>query len=158
MCWNFSLVRFGLNGISFEKFKSNSQFRMFSFCRKFSYKIEGEFSILYFFYIFKFKGISCMKNWNSFRNQPAPYLSVSHRGRAIALPKRKHGDERKRVWCDGVGRSSKVPFNFLILRYIKHYTHIYLYSILKIMSRQIYCRFKNLDKLGVRVEKIQNIL
>ena len=31
----------------------------------------------------------------------------------------------------GVGRSSKVSFNFFfILRYIKHYTHIYLYTVL----------------------------
>jgi len=27
-----------------------------------------------------------------------------------------------------VGRGTKVSFNFFILRYIKHYTHIYLYT------------------------------
>ena len=37
------------------------------------------------------------------------------------------------------------------------YTHINLY-IYKKMSRQISCEFKNLDKLGVRINKIKNTL
>ena len=51
----------------------------------------------------------------------------------------------------------KGPLIFFILRYIKHYTHIYLYTKEK-LSGQISCGFKILDKLGVRRNKIKNTL
>ena len=47
---------------------------------------------------------------------------------------------------------------FFILRYNKHYTHIYFYIYIKKLSRQISCGFKILDKLGVRIKKIKNTL
>ena len=50
-------------------------------------------------------------------------------------------------WMDGtdgtggrVGRLTKRSFNFFILRYIKHYTHIYLYTK-ENLSGQISCGF-----------------
>ena len=65
-------------------------------------------------------------------------------------------------WTDGrvdgrVDGEQKGPLIFFILRYIKHYTHIYLYTKEK-LSGQISCGFKILDKLGVRRNKIKNTL
>ena len=67
----------------------------------------------------------------------ARYLTDSLRGPAIALRQRKKGDERKRVWwdgrTDGTDGPQKCPLIFFILRYNKHYTHIYLYIYKKIV-------------------------
>ena len=61
-------------------------------------------------------------------------------------------------WTGGrVDGEQKGPLIFFILRYIKHYTHIYLYTKEK-LSGQISCGFKILDKLGVRRNKIKNTL
>ena len=54
---------------------------------------------------------------------------------------------------DGVN-GQKCSLFFFILRYIKYYTHIYLYTKEK-LSGQISCGFKILDKLGVRIKKNQ---
>ena len=59
---------------------------------------------------------------------------------------------------DGTDGDQKCPLIFFILRYIKHYTHIYLYIYIKKLSRQISCGFKTLDKLGVRIKKFKNTL
>ena len=61
-------------------------------------------------------------------------------------------------WTGGrVDGEQKGPLIFFILRYIKHYTHIYSYTKEK-LSGQISCGFKILDKLGVRRNKIKNTL
>ena len=95
----------------------------------------------------------------------ARYLTVSLRGPVLA-----HYDEADRPSCDGLtgwrvdgwtgGRvdgQQKGPLIFFILRYIKHYTHIYLYTKEK-LSWQISCGFKILVKLGVRMQKFKNTL
>ena len=51
-----------------------------------------------------------------------------------------------------VDGEQKGPLIFFILRYIKHYTHIYLYTKEK-LSGQISCGFKILDKLVTRRSK-----
>ena len=56
----------------------------------------------------------------------------------------------------GMG-GQKCPLIFFILRYIKHYIHIYSY-IYKKMFCQISSGFKNLNKLGVRIKNIKNTL
>ena len=61
-----------------------------------------------------------------------------------------------RVVTDGrVDGEQKGPLIFFILRYIKHYTHIYLYTKEK-LSGQISCGFYILVKLGSCPYDFQN--
>ena len=69
----------------------------------------------------------------------ARYLTDSLRGPAIALRQRKKGRRAQASLMgrtDGTGRTDgpqKCPLIFFILRYNKHYTHIYLYIYKKIV-------------------------
>ena len=92
----------------------------------------------------------------------ARYLTDSLRGPVLQTLRRAHEvrefdgtDGTGRDGTDGTGRdgNQKCPLIFFILRYNKHYTHIYLYIYIKKLSRQISCGFKILDKLGVRIKK-----
>ena len=80
-----------------------------------------------------------------------PVLQTLRRARSASLMGRTDGR-------DGRDGHQKCPLIFFILRYNKHYTHIYLYIYIKKLSRQISCGFKILDKLGVRIKKIKNTL
>ena len=89
------------------------------------YKIEGEFLI---------RVLSALN--------PHPSLSASLRGPAIALRQRKKGRRAQaslmgrtdgRDGTDGTDGPQKCPLIFFILRYNKHYTHIYLYIYKKIV-------------------------
>ena len=82
----------------------------------------------------------------------ARYLTDSLRGPVLQTLRRAH-EVREFDGTDGRDGNQKCPLNFLVLRYIKHYTHIYLYIYIKKLSRQISCGFKILDKLGVRIKK-----
>ena len=67
----------------------------------------------------------------------------------------------KKFYCDGwdgLDGNHLCPLFFFNLRYIKHYTHIYLYIYIKNLFRQISCGFDILVKLGVRIKKIKNTL
>ena len=56
----------------------------------------------------------------------------------------------------GVDGNQKCPLIFVILRYIKQYTHIYLNILyIKVVRTDVLCAL-NLGQVGVRIQKLKN--
>ena len=106
-----------------------------------------------FFVLLIFKEISSIKFK---RIHVTRYLTVSLQGPVLTL---RRGVERRAWWGGvrwyGIGRSSKVFFNFFILRYIKHYAHIYLNLFIKTV-RTNFLWVLNIGQVGCLDKKTQN--
>merc|ERR1712115_541398 len=135
-----------------REFSYNFCSRSDQFIKDFSFKFEGDLNFLVNFFLagFIFKGVNYMKLkmisifWLPFFLVifyfllccPLPY-SLPSGSSAQTLRTRASA----RVVTGGrVDGEQKGPLIFFILRYIKHYTHIYLYTKEK-LSGQISCGF-----------------